>query len=363
MEDNVIMNGVGSGSMAQRLMDSNFDPMVMKLWRGNDGRAYRNARVVDNQGNFTVNEDGTPKYRAQVVHNATALLRKDEWLQIDRAVIEAFQTRIRLADDLVSRGLTYQLSDGLGTTVLQTQAQSDLQPAQVSMTGLQRTDNDKLQWDLTNLPLPITHKDFQIPIRMLNASRKYGQPLDTSQVALAGRQLAESIEETVAGTASNFSFAGGTIYGYQDYPDRQTVSLAANWTSGTGADILTDTITMLTAAKDDARAYGPYVLYVAGDIGLHLENDFKAASDKTIRNRLLEIENVDSIVTADYLTNGNVILAQMTSDTVRMVIGMQPTTLQWETDGGWLTNLKVATIMVPQIRSDFYGRCGIVHGS
>jgi hypothetical protein len=46
-----------------------------------------------------------------------------------------------------------------------------------------------------------------------------------------------------------------------------------------------------------------------------------------------------------------------------MVIGMDVTTVQWETHGGMRLNFKVMAIMVPQLRSDFNGNAGIVHGS
>jgi hypothetical protein len=42
---------------------------------------------------------------------------------------------------------------------------------------------------------------------------------------------------------------------------------------------------------------------------------------------------------------------------------MEITTLQWETHGGMMQNFKVMAIMVPQIRGDFNGNTGIVHGS
>jgi len=54
-------------------------------------------------------------------------------------------------------------------------------------------------------------------------------------------------------------------------------------------------------------------------------------------------------------------MVQMTSDVIRMVVGMEITTVQWETNGGMLQNFKVMGIIVPQIRSDINSLCGIAY--
>ena len=51
----------------------------------------------------------------------------------------------------------------------------------------------------------------------------------------------------------------------------------------------------------------------------------------------------------------------MTSDVVDMVVAQQPTTVQWETDGGFKLNFKVMAVMIPRIKADADGRSGIVH--
>ena len=63
----------------------------------------------------------------------------------------------------------------------------------------------------------------------------------------------------------------------------------------------------------------------------------------------------------DTLTAANVLLVQMTSDTVRLVQGMGVQTVQWDTEGKFVSKFKVLTIAVPQVRSDQDGNSGIVH--
>ncbi len=80
----------------------------------------------------------------------------------------------------------------------------------------------------------------------------------------------------------------------------------------------------------------------------------------TLRERLKRIEGIVDVKPADFLTGTNLILVQQTADVARMVVGMDITTVQWESHGGMQLNFKVMAIMVPQLRSDFTGQTGII---
>ena len=67
--------------------------------------------------------------------------------------------------------------------------------------------------------------------------------------------------------------------------------------------------------------------------------------------------------TLDYLTGTTILLIQQTPDVARAVVGLDVTTVQWESMGGMMLNFKVMAILVPQLRADFNGNTGIVHGS
>jgi len=51
----------------------------------------------------------------------------------------------------------------------------------------------------------------------------------------------------------------------------------------------------------------------------------------------------------------------MTSNVVRLVQGMGIQNIQWKEEGNFVTKFKVITIQVPQIRSDYNEKSGIVH--
>jgi len=347
-------NLMKAGTAAALLLNSGFDPGVLRPYEViNNGKANHCMSVMNRQ---------TGKYQEIGINNA-ALLRKDEWKDYDKAVVTAARNRLGAVQSLISGGLVYNLN-GMGKTVMDYEKMSDVGEAELSMDGLSRGPNTRQTYDTGYLPLPIVHQDFQVGLRALSASRNGGNAIDTTNAEVAARRVAEKIESMYFMGASSYNFAGGTIYGLTDFPDRNTYDLVTAWDDAavTGDDILASVLEMKQTALDD-HFYGPFVIYVPASYETKLDNDFKANSDITIRERLLKVSGITDIKVSDYLTGDNVIMVQLTSDVVRIVQGMPITPIQWEEQGGMLINMKVMGIVVPQIRSDFDGRCGIVHGA
>jgi len=289
-----------------------------------------------------------------------ATLRKDEWKQYDTAVVKAAQQRLVGVADLYSRGLTYKIGNGLGKTVLEYEDMSDREDAQVSMDAVTRGRRDGVEFDINYLPLPIVHADFFVNARVLAASRTTGDPLDTTMAEQAARKVAEKVESILFTGLSTFTFGGGSIYGYMDFPFRNTTTLGTSWPSDTAANILTDVLAAKQASIN-ARHYGPWVLYVPTAYETTLDKDYDTTRGNTIRQRILALNGIMDVKVADFLTNDNVLLVEMSSETVRMVEGLQVMTVEWETEGGMIHNFKVMAIMVPQLRADQNDRCGITH--
>lgn len=342
----LIQNGAGTGPVSSKLLASGMNTGVLKPFIGPDGRSYQTMMV-----------NGVAK--AIPILN-TATLRKDEWKQLDDTIIMAAQERLVGVADLYARNLTYNIGNGLGKTVLEYEDISELTEAELTMDAVTPSQKDRPQYDLKYLPLPIVHKDFSFNIRALNASRTTGQPLDTTTAAMASRQVAEKIEDMLFNGVSSYTYGGGTLYGYSDHPQKNSVTLSVTWDSSskTGTDILDD-VRAMKQASIDAKHYGPFVLYIPTNYETVLDDDFKSDSDKTIRQRILEIANISEVKVADKLASDEVILVQMTSDVVRMVEGLPIQTVEWQEGGGFTTNYKVLTIMVPQIRGDQAGNCGV----
>ncbi len=289
-------------------------------------------------------------------------LRRDEWKVFDDALVEEASIRLRGVADLISAGLTRPIPNALGKTVYEYEKVGDLQPAIVSLDGVTRSENDQLEFTDAGIPLPITHKDWYINLRRLMASRERGEALDTTHARVAGRKIAEETERMLF--QGGRTFGGLTIYGYTTHPDRNTTSFGAGGDWGqaakTGEQILADVNTMLGIMEAD-RFYGPYIIYVGTGVALKLAEDFKAASDKSIKGRLMELEQLRDIRTADQMPADTVVMVQMTSDVVVMLDGEPLQTVQWDIHGGFQINFKGFQIMVPLVKSDPVGRSGIVH--
>jgi len=344
-------NGALSGDPCDRLLQANGDTNVLRPFIGNDGGTY--VTRVSPLGRVEV----TP------VHNAHATLRKDEWKYLDDAIVKAARERLKLVADLRGMGLTFSIPQGMGKTVLETETMSDVNDATVSMDGLKESPNDRPEYELGYLPLPITHKDFHFSARQLLTSRNGGSPLDTSMAEESARKCAESNEKIALGVNTGMTYGGGTVPGMITFTGRLTQVLTAPTAVGWVSATFLNEVLAMRATSVAAFHYGPWMLYVAPGWDLYLDGDFKAASDKTLRDRVKALSGITDIRTLDFLTGFQVVLVQMTSNIIRIVVGMDITTLQWDTKGGMQKNFKVMSIIVPQIRGDFNGNTGIVHGN
>lgn len=290
------------------------------------------------------------------------VLRKDEWKQMDDILLAVARRRLVAVNELVSRGLTYNIGNGLGTTILEWEQVSDMDPANVSMSGVTEGERDTLDFTLQSMPLPIIHKDFNINIRKLEASRSRGQSLDMAQAELSATLVMEQIESMVfLGHATREGTA--RIFGLTTETNRNTGSVTANWsTVATGENMLTDVLAMIDKMITD-NMYGPYGLFVSPAAFVRMGGDFKAASDKSIINRLLEVPGLEFIRPSKDLTGTVVVMVQLTRDVIDEVVGLQPTIVQWETQGGMTVNFKVMAIMIPRVRSTVTGQSGVAHYS
>lgn len=342
--------GLGGGGSVSTLLANNFNPAVLRPYIGNDGRSY-----------ITANNQAVP------VTNAPATLLRLEWTLLDEVVVRAALPRLRAVADLRGRGLQFTIPNGMSKTVLQTQNQSDINGASISMDGLADSVADRPQYNLANLPLPIIHKDFSFPARQIAVSRTGGMPLDLAMAELAARKVAEGAEQLLLGVTSTYAYGGGTIYGYTNFPSRLTFTLSSPLASGWVPRTLVNNILSMRLLSQQHFHYGPWVLYTSLAWDQFLDNDLNStsgnASNITLRDRIRRIEGIEDVVTLDYLNGYDMVLVQMTTDVAREVVGMDITTVQWETHGGMELHFKVMCILVPQLRSDSNGNTGIVHGS
>jgi uncharacterized linocin/CFP29 family protein len=273
-----------------------------------------------------------------------ATLTHEQWIQIDRVVIQEALRRLTGVNDLITRGLTAP-GGGLGKTVHQWQDASDTDDAVVNMDGITRGQRDRQEFDTNFLPMPIIHKNFSFSIRELSAENT--QPLDTTMAETSARKVSEKLEDILFNGLSAYTFGGGTIRGYTDHPDRNTVTLSQNWDASgkTGQEIVTDILNMKQAAIND-RHYGPYMLYIPTAYETVLDDSFSTQYAMSIRERIMQISSIIDIKVSDFLSANNVVLVSMQSDVIRLINSLDITTVQWDSEGGLQQNFKIMAIMI-----------------
>jgi len=348
-----IGKGSAQGELAALLVQQGkLDPGRMRPFIGSDGGTY-----------ITIHKGGDPLLPANYVTEriqANGTLRRDEWKQLDEALLGISEFRLGGIDDLIAHNLVFNLGNAMGTTVLEYHDISDAMEADLTMDGVSRGRGDRPVYGTNYLPLPIIHVDYEINARVLAASRSLGNPLDTTSAERAGRKVKEKLEAMLF-TDTTYGFGGGTIYSYLNAPDRNPVTLALAWDNAgkTGAQILQDCINMKQASIN-AYHYGPWQMYIPTAYETVLDKDYDVTTPGTsIRERILKISGISGIKVVDTLTANTVLLIQMTPDVVRLVRGMGIQNVEWQTEGKFITKYKVMTIQVPQIRSDQEGHSGI----
>lgn len=327
------------------------------------------------------------------VLNATSI-RKEEWLLMDRQVERAARFRLRAWTDLAASN-SFGGFDGMSKMILEHETMTDPGEAMVDMDGITdgRTDSPKFQ--LEGLPLPITHSDFWFSERRLKISRG-STPLDTVLAEAAARRVAETVEKTTIGVTTGVTYGGNstqvggygrtpTVYGYTNFSNRLTKTNLTTPTTTNQATTLSEVLGMrdtLTANK----FFGPFMIYHSNDWDKFMDGDYILSggnvATQTLRERLKAIDGIQDVKRLDMLFGSQLssatgpgtdvdvtlkpftlIMVQMTPDVARAVIGMNITTLQWDSVGGMRKNFKVMCILVPQLRADAYGNCGILHAT
>lgn len=291
-----------------------------------------------------------------------ALLRDDEWKRIDDRVIAVARERLVGVDDLRAAGLTVDIG-GLGVLVAEYEKISDMEPAQQSLAGVTEGEEDLPEFTLAGVPIPITHKDFRVNVRHLEASRTRGASIDTSAAELAARLVAEKLEDTLF-NGSSISFGSNTLPGYTTFTDRVTGSLNGDWATATGEEIVADMNAMVGAAEA-INYFGPFTAYVPQSDMQYLRADYDTSTttfNKTILQRVLEIDAISAVRPTTKLTD-EVLLVQMTSDVIDMPVGSDIVTVEWDSKGGLTQHFKIMAAMAPRLKSDANGSTGIVHYS
>ena len=158
------------------------------------------------------------------------------------------------------------------------------------------------------------------------------------------------------------------IFGYLNHPDRNLVDIATPWNQlqselGENVQIIEDVLAMVELARS-ARHYGPFMLYVPKNYERKLEEDYRgpnSSDSRTVYERLNAIREISDVKVPDFLPDHSVVLVSLNRNVVDWAEAQDITTVQWTVTGGMVQEYKVMMVGVPRIKSDYDGRCGIVH--
>ena len=364
--DLITANGA-LGEIATKLAaEGRLDIGRMRPFVEQDGQTYVSVYV----GGDPKKEDS---YRV-IQLNQAGTLRRDEWKQLDEAVLKVAESRLGGFQDVIDAGLVYNLGNAMGTTVLEYHDISDTDlEADITMDGITRAQGARPQFTTNYLPIPIVHADYEINARVLAASRNMGNPLDTTMAERAARKVQEKLELMLFGDKT-YSYGGGTIHTYMTFPHANTnfeveailgadaSTILEPWNELSDEKAIVKQIIAMKQASLNDKFFGPWNLYIPPAYETILDEDYKVSGGKviTIRDRLMAISGIRNIKVIDFMPEDTLLLVQMTSDVVRIVRGMGLQNVEWSTEGNMVTKYKVMTIQVPQIRADQEGKCGIV---
>lgn len=288
-------------------------------------------------------------------HNG--LLRKDEWLELDSAVLETVKTGLIGAQDLMGRGLTKRLG-GLGTLLSGYEQIGDMTAANVSMDADVPGEEDNVEFGDVYVPIPIIYKDFRVSKRKLESSRRMGESIDTSGAKAATRVVRETVESMIfSGHAKQL--AGYSILGYTNATYRITDTVVGDFgTAGNAYKTMVKAISAMNALGYN----GPFMVYLAttqyGET-LNLIDPTNARSERDVIKQ--NIPDILDVKRSFELTDGHMVMVQMTSDVVDLAIAQDITPVQWQEMGGMIYKYRVMTALAPRIKYDANNHTGVLH--
>jgi hypothetical protein len=280
-------------------------------------------------------------YRALVENG---VLREDATKQIEETLTSVARRDLVAVADLRAAGLTVPLNN-IGITSFEFNRVSPVGEATQSMSILNLGDKDLATLARTAIPVPVTASQFEMDARMQAAGGNVGESVSLTNVEEHTRAVAEKLEDTLV-NGSSVILGANTLPGYTNFSSREQVSFSDGaWSVASSLEsAVTDVLAMRTALRENGFT-GPYILYVPSNFDGVLDEDYKANSDRTLRERLLSINGVSQVKVLPSLADSNVLMVQMTRSVVQAAIGQDITTVTWDMYGGLASHWAILAVM------------------
>jgi len=290
---------------------------------------------------------------------ANSLLRKDEWEKLDAAVQVAATGQYTAIPRLNGDSQLKQQLNSMGVLVSQYNQGSEMSRAAVSLSGRAAPDFDRQDYHLTGVPVPVIHKEFQIGMRELEASRAYGSGIDTTNAFEAGRVVQEEMERLWVSGNTNIALNQNILYGVSNETNINTGAATGDF--GTISNII-PTFRNMIIALAAANYFGPYEFWVArtqfNEMALNFYSD---GSGESALERVLRMQNVTAVRPNDWMTAGTLVGIQMTVNVIDFVVYQLNQIVEWTSNDGMAQNLKDMSIGAVRVKADYNGNSGLVY--
>jgi uncharacterized linocin/CFP29 family protein len=277
-------------------------------------------------------------------------LREDQTREIDETLTRVSRRDLVAVRDLAN--LQKMLSKGVGATTYEFDRVAPVGEATQSMSILNLGDEDLVNFTRTAIPVPVTASRFTLDARQIAAGRSMGDSVDMVNVEEHTRSVAEKLEDSLV-NGSSVVLGGNTLPGYTNHASIDTASFSSgHWndqTAGAHSAAVADVLEMRQGLRATGFT-GPYGLYVSPNFDETLDDDYKANSDRTLRERLLSIEGVQFVKVLPSLADDHALMVQLTRSVVEYAVGQPITTVTWTSMGGLATHWAILHVGTFAIR-------------
>lgn len=305
-----------------------------------------NKLLIDNQDGDIINSEGTVRY-------------EDHKRMLD-TVLDKREYTPMVFDTLIARpGISQAVS--INETLIGYQNLNDFE-AHTSMEVSNRTSN-QTDYDYKWTPLPIYHSDFHIPLR-----QGFGYK-QADSARLASKYVRLERERVLIEGDAGIKVNGYALEGLTNAA--ATLSLAgslSDWADPSNSNVIyKEANGIIQAMFNNRAAQAPdsLLFVVANDIKTNLNLDYAdQKGDRTIRERILAIEEVGGLISSQFLPDGAVLVLEMTSEAIVIPKAMDITLMPWmRVDQMSPQKFTVAASSTLQVREDRAGRGGVAYAT
>lgn len=274
---------------------------------------------------------------------ANALVPSDVQREIDETFVRVARRELVGVADLQNAGLVANLGS-IGITQYEFERLSATNAATQSMAIDDLGQEDRVEYDLDAVPVPVTRAGFRLNQRITALGSNRGASVAQVHTDERTFQVVDKLEDSLT-NGGDAVIGGNSMPGYTNFSARQTVTLSTAWPSLTNnEDALADVLSMKQALTDNGYDSN-YILYIPSNWSTFIEEDFKSNSDRSVRERLMSVDGLTQIKVLPSLADDNALLVQMTPNVVQIAMGQDITSVTWDIHGGLAQRWLILAVM------------------